>query len=60
LTNLVDLSLSDNNISDISSLSNLINLKELYVKGNPIPQEQIDDLKESLPNCNVHYDIQNN
>ena len=56
LTNLTTLDLDENKISDISSLSNLTNLKTLNLLGNHIPYEQIEYLKNKLPNCDIsHY-----
>jgi hypothetical protein len=30
-------------------------LKELDLSNNPIPQQQINELQKSLPNCNISY-----
>jgi hypothetical protein len=57
LTNLEYLDLDNNNISDISPLKGLTNLKVLYISYNPlITQEQVDALKEALPDCRIYWD----
>ena len=53
LTQLNWLSLSGNQITDISALKGLSNLKDLYCAENPISQEQLEELKTVLPNCNI-------
>lgn len=45
------------NISKISALSKCINLKNLYLYGCNIPQEQITELKNKLPNLNCFTKI---
>ena len=49
------LSLMNNNISDISPLKSFINLKRLYLQGNPLTEDQIDELREALPNCDIYF-----
>ena len=52
---LEDVRIHNNNIMDISSLYELSNLKVLALSNNPIPQEQIDFLKEQIPNCKIIF-----
>jgi Leucine-rich repeat (LRR) protein len=40
-------------ISDISALTGLTNLTELWLPSELLTQQQIDDLRQALPNCNV-------
>lgn len=55
LTNLQDLDLYENNISDISPLKGLTNLKNLVLFDNRgISNDDINSLKEALPNCCIH------
>ncbi|CAL6054206.1 leucine-rich_repeat domain-containing protein [Hexamita inflata] len=56
LTNLIELNLSGNNISDISSISKLKNLKKLYLESNCI--EDISAL-QSLPDL-THLQLYSN
>jgi hypothetical protein len=53
LTKLDTLLLSDNLISDITALKGLTNLQLLRLDGNPLTQQQIDELREALPNCDI-------
>ena len=58
LTNLTELDLFGNQISDISPLSSLTKLTELNLENNElITQQQIEDLKLTLPNCKIHVSI---
>ena len=50
------LSLEDNLISDVSSLTSLTHLKHLYLWGNPVVQEQIYDLQKALPHLVIEWD----
>ena len=47
------LSLANNQISDISSIMGLRNLKTLILMDNPYEEAQIDALKLSMPRCEV-------
>ena len=51
LNNLTLLNLSYNSISDISSLGSLTNLERLYLSNNQLTEEQIEELRNLLPNC---------
>lgn len=53
LINLNYLYMYSNQIKDITPLYNLQKLKNLYLYGNEIPQEQIEELKRRLPNCEI-------
>jgi Leucine-rich repeat (LRR) protein len=53
LSNLETLHLDENEITDISSLKNLVNLRVLNLQNNPITKQQIDELQEALPNCDI-------
>ncbi|MCL2634386.1 MAG: leucine-rich repeat domain-containing protein [Oscillospiraceae bacterium] len=55
LTNLTYLSLWNNSISDISPLKGLTNLEYLNIGNNSVNQEQIIELIELLPNCDINY-----
>jgi len=55
LTKLETLYLNDNLISDITALKELTNLKTLWLDGNPLTQQQINELKEALPNCDIRF-----
>jgi Leucine-rich repeat (LRR) protein len=45
------LRLGHKQITDISPLNGLVKLKELFLRGNPISDKDIADLKVELPNC---------
>ncbi len=55
LVNLRELYLSENEISDITPLLSLTNLEVLHITGNNISDEDIEMLKEALPNCEISY-----
>ncbi len=40
-------------ISDLSPLKGLTNLKSLDLSGNPIPEDQKAMLRKALPNCDI-------
>ncbi len=53
-TRLLDLNLCHNDITDLTPLWSCTSLERLWISYNPnLPQEQIDALKEHLPNCRV-------
>lgn len=56
LTKLQSLSLNNNNIKNIYSLKDLTNLKYLNVAGNPIMENDINELKKVLSNCSILKD----
>lgn len=54
LTNLITLNLNDNKISHLpSEMARLTQLKSLEIINNPIPVEEITQLKDQLPNCEI-------
>ena len=55
LTSLTELSLFDNQIIDITPLQSLTNLTELRLGGNQISEEQIMELREALPDCEIEW-----
>ena len=46
---------ASNQVSDISVLKELPNLKEIYLNGNPISQDDIDELTEALPDAQIGH-----
>ena len=55
LTDLRILFLQKNQISDLSPLKGLKNLGMLHLEGNPIPEDQQEMLKKTLPSCIIAY-----
>jgi len=53
LRNLTNLTINGANIKDFAPLSNLTNLTRLDLQGLHISQENIDKIKESLPNTQI-------
>lgn len=53
LSALEEIDLSGNNISSLQALYRLKGLKTLNISGNPLTQEQVDALREALPDCEV-------
>lgn len=47
------LNLHDNNISDVTPLYSLTRLKQLNIGQNGLSDEQIEALREALPNCTI-------
>lgn len=56
LNKLEILKLSNNRIQSVTALLNLKNLKYLDVRGNALTDEQINQLKNTLKNCEILYD----
>ena len=56
LKNLETLNLANNEISSVLNLMNMSNLKTLDLSGNPLTEEQIKNLRESIPNCEVIFE----
>ena len=48
------LNLESNQLTDVTGLEKLTQLKELYLIGNPdLTKAQIDQLQKALPNCRI-------
>lgn len=56
LKNLETLNLAYNDISSVLNLMNMSGLKSLDLTGNPLTERQIEDLRESIPGCQVVFD----
>ena len=57
LTQLEDLDLSGNQLTDVKGLEKLTRLTELDLDGNPdLTKAQIDELKKALPKCKISSD----
>ena len=50
------LDISDNNLSSASPIMKLTGLKYLKISGNPLPEDQIEDLHAMLPDCEIIFD----
>ncbi len=50
-----ELDLGGNEISDLSPLKGLTNLKELDLEDNPIPEDRKAMLKKALPDCKISF-----
>ena len=61
LTNLKHLNIGYNYISDITPLYGLTNLERLWIGcwNHTIPQSQIDEIHELLPNCEINTEVLN-
>lgn len=56
LSNLQVLNLSDNNISTLpEGIKDLKNLKSLRLDGNPLPNWEIVEIADALPNCKIVF-----
>jgi hypothetical protein len=53
LTNLKRLKLFGTRVSDVTPLAGLTNLEELVLSKTQVSNEQIDKLKQALPNCRI-------
>lgn len=56
LTNLQVLNLTNNSIYSVTPLYGLTNLRELYIAGNQLSEEQLVQLNSFLPNCTIIAD----
>lgn len=56
LKNLENLNLAGNNISSVMTIMSMSRLKTLDLSGNPLTDEQIKNLRESLPGCTVIFE----
>ncbi len=50
------LDLSGNRINSVQPLMHLSTLRELYLQGNPLTEEQIRELQQSLPDCSIVWE----
>ncbi len=57
LTNLKVLYLMNTQVNDISQLVQLRNLRSLHLYGTPVSDEQVQELRQTLPNCRIHQSI---
>ena len=54
-TQLTNLDLSNNKLTDLKGLEKLTQLKVLDLTNNPnLTKAQIDELKKALPNCKIY------
>lgn len=58
LTGLKNLYIDNNPIASLAPLKELKNLRTLSMKGISVSQEELDALKEALPNCKIYADAQ--
>ena len=56
LSRLETLDLSDNRIQTAVYFKGMTWLKQLKLSGNPIPEEDIEELRAALPNCTVVFE----
>lgn len=54
-TALETLDLSGNNISTVQALMNMTGLKKLNLSGNPLTDQQVQTLRDTLPNCEIEF-----
>jgi Leucine-rich repeat (LRR) protein len=50
-----DEGLSGNQINDLAPLLDLRQLKTINLKGNPLPEDQIDALKKAMPELEIDW-----
>lgn len=55
LSGLETLDLSYNNISSLRPLLRMTQLQKLRLSGNPLTEEQIDELRRALPDCDIEF-----
>jgi Leucine-rich repeat (LRR) protein len=53
LKNLKYVTLKNTNVSDLSPLGELKNLEELWLIGTQASEEQLEELRLALPNCEI-------
>lgn len=49
------LDLSDNSISSVKALMSMTQLRRLNLSGNPLTEEQVQSLREALPECEIEF-----
>ena len=55
LKNLERLNLSNTPVSDLSPLVELKSLKEIYLENTQVSDEQVQELRQALPNCEIRH-----
>lgn len=55
LTELEYLNLANNSITDLQPLMGMSRLRHLDLSGNPLSEEQIWELQQALPDCEIYY-----
>ena len=55
LTNLTSLPLGSTQVSDVAPLAGLTNLKKLDLRGTQVSDEDVEKLKQALPNCRIDH-----
>ena len=55
LKNLRYLDLSSTQVSDLSPLAELKSLEQLHLNNTPVSDEQVQKLRQALPNCVIYY-----
>jgi hypothetical protein len=55
LKNLRRLHLDNTQVSDLSSLAALKNLEQLHLNNTPVSDEQVQNLRQALPNCEITH-----
>jgi Leucine-rich repeat (LRR) protein len=54
LTQLKELSLENNQLTDVKGLEKLTKLEELWIRNNPaLTKAHIDELQKALPKCDI-------
>jgi Leucine-rich repeat (LRR) protein len=53
--NLAYLHIGDTRVNDLSPLAELKNLRELYLRNTQVSDEQVQELRQALPNCNIDH-----
>ena len=51
------LSLADTLVSDVLPLAELKYLRELDLQNTQVSDEQVQELRQALPNCSIEYSI---
>ena len=54
LKNLKGFYLCNTQVSDLSPLADLKNLEMLLLENIPVSDEQVQELRQALPNCTIH------
>ena len=59
LKNLERLWLHNTQVSNLSPLAGVKNLEELWLKNTQVSDEQVQKLKQALPNCEIYHSTRN-